>query len=70
MKTVDTRKETRYSPLISALEAILLSEKGTNLELILEKTDVLKEIKAYLIAKNIGFREIYDESCITLQFKI
>ena len=70
MKTIDTRNETKYSPLIVAVEAILQSDKGTNLELIMDKGEALKETKAYLIAKDIGFREIYDENKITLQFKV
>ena len=70
MKTIDTRNETKYSPLITALEAILLSDRGTELELIMDKGDAFKNTKAYLIDKEIGFREIYDEDKITLQFKV
>ena len=70
MKTIDTTKGKRYSAFIPAFEAILLSPKGTKLEIIMNDHIALKNIKAYLIEHQIGFREIYDEDQITLQFKV
>ena len=70
MKTIDTRIKGKYNPLIIIMEAILLSAKGTSLEIITDSKDIFKETKAYLIDKEIGVREIYDEDKITLQFKV
>lgn len=70
MKTVDTRDQKRYNPLIPALEAILLSPKDSSLELIFNNLGSAKDIKEYLMEKEIGFREIYDRDIIILQFKV
>lgn len=70
MKTVDTREQKRYSPLIPALEAILKSPKDSSLELIFEDLSAAKDIKEYLMEKKIGYREIYDTDIIILQFKV
>ena len=68
MLTIDTRKEDRYTPLIPALEAILLSPKGTKLEIIMTDPKACSDLKSYLIENKLGFREIYHDEIITLQF--
>lgn len=70
MLSIDTRKEKRFTPLIPALEAIFLSPKGSKLEIIIDDGPACKHLKTYLIEKKIGFREIYHEEVITLQFTI
>lgn len=70
MKIYDLRNHTKYSPLIPAVEAIYTSSKGTSIEFILDDVYVLKNLKDYLIERQIGFREIYDEENIILQFTL
>ena len=52
------------------MEAILTSSKGTPIELILDDSSILKSLKEYLIEQEIGFREIYDQENIILQFTL
>lgn len=70
IKALDLRENSQLHPLIVAIDAILLSPKGSELTLIMDSEQIFKSIKEYLIYKNIGFREIYDDNIITLQFKI
>lgn len=70
MKTYDLRNHTKYSPLIPAMEAILTSPKDTPIEIILDNKIVSKSLKEYLIERQIGFREIYDQENIILQFTV
>lgn len=52
------------------MEAILTSSKGSPIEFILNDSTILKSLKEYLIERQIGFREIYDQENIILQFTI
>ncbi len=71
MKTIDiSGSNLPYHPLIVAMEEILTLPKGESIEIISDDRAVCKHLKDYLISKNIGFREIYKDSAITLQFKI
>lgn len=52
------------------MEAILTSAKGTPIEFVLNDSSILKNLKEYLIERQIGFREIYDQQNIILQFTL
>jgi len=68
MITVDTRGQNKYSPLIPAMEAICQSEPGQQMQIIMDNKEAFDDLKEYLSERNIGFREIYDQDYITLQF--
>lgn len=70
MITVDTIRETRYSPLIPAIEAILKAKPGDKIQIIMDNESAFQDLKEYLSEKKIGFREVYDEEQMTLQFTI
>lgn len=71
MKTIDIRGNALpYHPLIVAMEELLSLTQTESIEIIADDRDVCKHLKDYLINKNIGFREIYKDSEIILQFKI
>lgn len=70
MKTVDIRNVTKYNPLIPAINAICRAKPGEKMEIIMDHPETFKDLKEYLSEQNIGFREIYDENTMTLQFTI
>lgn len=71
MKRIDTRqKNLPYSALIPALQAFFTSEKGEMLEIVTTDNSALTDLKEFLSEQNIGFREIYENECMTLQFTI
>jgi len=70
MKTIDTTTETRYSPLIPALTAIFEGTKGDKIQIIMDNEEAFKDLKEFLSERETGFREIYDENQLTLQFTI
>lgn len=69
MKSIDTTIGVQhYSPLIPAMEAICTAKEGEQLEIILNDIDAFNDLKEYLSERGIGFREIYDEEKMVLQF--
>ncbi|NDV81386.1 sulfurtransferase TusA family protein [Bacteroides sp. 51] len=68
MITVDTRGEKKYHPLIPAMEAICLSAAGRQMQIIMDNKEAFDNLKEYLSEHNVGFREIYDQDYMTLQF--
>lgn len=68
MKTVDTREINEYSPLIPAIKAICETPKGEELQIIFDNEDAFSDLKKYLREQKTGFREIYEEEKLTLQF--
>lgn len=68
MRTVDTRGQKRYSPLIPAITAICKAGREEKLEIILDDAAAFSDLKEYLSEQRIGFREIYDGEQMTLQF--
>lgn len=70
MITVDTREQKGYSPLIPAIEAICRAKAGQQMQIIMNNRDAFDDLKTYLSERNTGFREIYDQDCMTLQFTI
>lgn len=70
MKTINTCEETEYSPLIPAMIGLCKAEKGESLKIIMNNAEAFGDLKTYLSEQNIGFREIYDDALMTLEFTI
>lgn len=70
MQTVNLCREFPYSALIPALKAIFTTRHGEKIELILMDRIVFGDLKTYLSEENIGFREIYEEDKLILQFTV
>lgn len=68
MKTIDTRGQKLYSPLIPAIKAMCEAGKGEKLEIIMDDPAASSDLKEYLAEQKIGFREIYDGEQMTVQF--
>lgn len=68
MKTIDTRNQKLYSPLIPAVKAMCEAAKGEKLEIIMNDMAAFNDLKEYLAEQRIGFREIYDGEQMTVQF--
>lgn len=69
MKTVDTVcQQWPYSLLIPAVQAICEAAKGEQVEIILNDASAFNDLKEFLAEQKIGFREIYDEEKMILQF--
>ena len=60
MRTIDTRGQNLYSPLIPAI--------GEKLEIIMDDATAFNDLKEYLAEQGIGFREIYDGEEMLVQF--
>ena len=68
MKTIDTRGQKLYSPLIPAVKAMCEAGKGEKLEIIMDDATAFNDLKEYLAEQQIGFREIYDGEDMLVQF--
>ena len=68
MKTIDTRGQKLYSPLIRAIKAMCEAGKGEKLEIIMDDATAFNDLKEYLAEQQIGFREIYDGEEMLVQF--
>lgn len=68
MITVDTRGQKKYNPLIPAIEAICRAQSGRQMQIIMDNKEAFADLKEYLSENNVGFREIYDQGFMTLQF--
>ena len=68
MKTIDTRGQKLYSPLIPAAKAMCEAGKGEKLEIIMDDATAFNDLKEYLAEQQIGFREIYDGEEMLVQF--
>ncbi|HBO07373.1 MULTISPECIES: sulfurtransferase TusA family protein [Bacteroides] len=68
MKTIDTRGQKLYSPLIPAIKAMCEAGKGEKLEIIMDDATAFNDLKEYLAEQQIGFREIYDGEEMLVQF--
>ncbi len=68
MKTIDTRGQKHYSPLIPAITAMCSAAEGEKLEIIMDDAAAFNDLNEYLAEQQIGFREIYDGEQMTLQF--
>ena len=68
MKTIGTRGQKLYSPLIPAIKAMCEAGKGEKLEIIMDDPAAFSDLKEYLAEQKIGFREIYDGEQMTVQF--
>lgn len=70
MRTIDTCGQKLYSPLIPAVKAMCETAPGERLEIIMNNAEAFQDLKEYLAEQSIGFREIYDEERMILQFKM
>lgn len=70
MKKIDTCRNLPYSPLIPALQAFFTAEKGEQLEIKTTDLAVFNDLKEFLSEQHIGFREIYENEHMSLQFTI
>ena len=68
MRTIDTRGQSLYSPLIPAIKAMCEAGKGEKLEIIMDDATAFNDLKEYLAAQGLGFREIYDGEEMLVQF--
>ena len=68
MKTIDTRGQKLYSPLIPAVKAMCEAGKGEKLEITMDDATAFNDLKEYLAEQQIGFREIYDGEEMLVQF--
>ena len=68
MKTIYTRGQMLYSPLIPAVKAMCEAGKGEKLEIIMDDATAFNDLKEYLAEQQIGFREIYDGEEMLVQF--
>ena len=68
MKTIDTRGQKLYSPLIPAVKAMCEAGKGEKLEIIMDDATAFNDLKEYLAEQQLGFREIYDGEEMLVQF--
>ncbi|WP_281695580.1 sulfurtransferase TusA family protein [Bacteroides clarus] len=68
MKTIDTRGQKLYSPLIPAVKGMCEAGKGEKLEIIMDDATAFNDLKEYLAEQQIGFREIYDGEEMLVQF--
>ncbi len=70
MKTIDTRGQKLYSPLIPAVKAICEASERDKLEIVMDNAAAFNDLKEYLAEQKIGFREIYDGDVMRLQFTV
>lgn len=70
MKSINTCGQKLYSPLIPAIKAICKASPGDKLEIIMDNATAFSDLKEYLVEQHIGFREIYDEEQMRLQFTV
>ncbi len=68
MTILNLDQKKKYHPLIVATEAILKAPKNQEIQIVMSDKFLSKEIKNFLIAINIGFREIYNNEQIIIQF--
>ena len=68
MRTIDTRGQNLYSPLIPAIKAMCEAGKGEKLEIIMDDATAFNDLKEYLAEQGIGLREIYDGEDMLVQF--
>ena len=68
MRTIDTRGQNLYSPLIPAIKAMCEAGKGEKRELIMDAATAILDLKENLAEQGIGFREIYDGEEMLVQF--
>lgn len=68
MKTIDTREEKHYSPLIPAIVALCEASQGEQLKIVMDNEPAFTDLKEYLAEQGIGFREVYDGEEMSVEF--
>ena len=56
MKTIDTRGQKLYSPLIPAIKAMCEAGKGEKLEIIMDDPAAFSDLKEYLASRSVSVR--------------
>lgn len=59
MRTIDTRGQNLYSPLIPAIKAMCEAGKGEKLEIIMDDATAFNDLKEYLAEQGIGLSLIH-----------
>ena len=70
IQTIDTRDIKIYSPLIPALKAFYTFQPGTTVDVLFSDMKAFKDLKEFLSEQQIGFREIYKDDYIVLEFTL
>ena len=70
IQKIDTRDTKIYSPLIPALKAFYTLESGTTIHVLFSDMKAFKDMKEFLSEQGIGFREIYKDDHIVLEFTL
>lgn len=68
MKTIDTRGQRAYSPLIPAMLTFCEARPNEILEIIMNDLTAFSDFKEFLAERGIGFREIYNGEEMIVQF--
>ena len=68
MKTIDTRKQQHYSPLIPAMVAYCEAASGEKLKIVMNDEHAFNDCKEFLVEQSIGFREVYDGEELSVEF--
>jgi len=69
-RTIDTRNFTKYAPLSVAIETICTAKENESIVILVADMSVFHEIKCFLSAHKIGFREIYKEDFYRIEFTV
>jgi hypothetical protein len=71
MITINTCGLSEYSPLIPAIKAMYTLPPDDNMvEIVMDDADAFHDLKSYLSSLDIGFREIYNDCRMTVQFSM
>ncbi|HXK75056.1 MAG TPA: sulfurtransferase TusA family protein [Bacteroidaceae bacterium] len=65
---IDTRNTEAYMPIVTAIEGICKAPAGQIVHVLMHDDVSFHELKRYLIAHHIGFREIYDVDTVRIEF--
>jgi TusA-related sulfurtransferase len=68
MIRIDTCGLSEYSPLIPAIKAMYTTPKTETLEVVMDNEEAFHNLKSYLSHLGIGFREIYSNGKMSVQF--
>jgi TusA-related sulfurtransferase len=68
MVTIDTCGLSEYSPLIPAVKAMYTLPEGETIEVVMDNEEAFHDLKSYLSELGIGFREIYGDGRMSVQF--
>jgi len=70
IRIIDTRTFTEYAPLSAAIEAICTAKSNEKIAILVADPDDFHEIKCFLSAHKMGFREIYKEDFFRIELTV